>query len=108
VRFGAGGYTSKLSGLCEHTSTGAEVGDSGPVEPLVFVDDYSHLETSDDTPVDKDEKDRFDDLVEWVRRHGRVGEDVARLVVMTRTGGVSVGELAATTQICVVTSGFDP
>ena len=64
-------------------------------EPVVFVDDYSHLEPGDATPVNKGETERFDDLVEWVRRHGRVREDAARLVVLTRTAGVSVEELAA-------------
>ena len=43
-------------------------------EPVVFVEDYSHLEPGDDTPVDKGEAERYDDLVEWVRRHGRVRE----------------------------------
>ena len=64
-------------------------------EPVVFVDDYSHLDIRTDTPVGKDETERFDALVEWVRRRGRVREDAARLVVMTRAGGVSVEELAA-------------
>jgi predicted RNA polymerase sigma factor len=64
-------------------------------EPVVFVEDYAHLEPGDDTPVDKGETERFDDLIEWVRRHGRVQEDAARLVVLTRTAGVSVEELAA-------------
>ena len=64
-------------------------------EPVVFVEDYSHLEPGDDTPVDKGEAERYDDLVEWVRRHGRVRESAARLVVLTRTAGVSVEELAA-------------
>ena len=64
-------------------------------EPVVFVDDYSHFDTGTDTPDGKEETERFDDLVEWVRRHGRVGENAARLVVMTRAGGVSVEKLAA-------------
>ena len=62
-------------------------------EPIVFVDDYSPLEPGDDMPVDKGETERLDDLVEWVRRHGRVRESAARLVVLTRTAGVSVEEL---------------
>lgn len=64
-------------------------------EPVVFVDNYDHLETGDDTPVDDCETERFDDLVEWVRRHGRVRDDAARLVVLTRTAGITVEELAA-------------
>ncbi len=63
--------------------------------PVVFVADYSHLETRDDMPVAGDETERFDELVAWVRRHGRVREDAARLVVLTRAGGVSVDEPAA-------------
>ena len=63
-------------------------------EPIVFIGDYSHFEPGDATAVDKVETEQFDDLVEWVRRHGRVREDAARLVVLTRTAGVSVEELA--------------
>ncbi len=64
-------------------------------EPVVLVNDYSHLERRDDTSVGKDETELFNELVEWVMRQGRIGEDAAWLVVMTRTGGVSVEELAA-------------
>jgi hypothetical protein len=60
----------------------------------VFIDDYSHIDSSDDTPVAKDATEPFDDLIDSVERHGRVREDVARLVVMTRAGGVSIEELA--------------
>jgi len=70
-------------------------------EPLVFVDDYSRLETSDDADVGRDEAARFGDLVDWVMRRGRVREDAARLVVMTRAGDVSVEEVA-------VGQGVDP
>ena len=63
----------------------------------MFVDNYSHLDTGTETPdgEEETETERFDDLVEWVRRHGRVGENAARLVVMTRAGGVAVEKLAA-------------
>ena len=63
----------------------------------MFVDNYSHLDTGTETPdgEEETETERFDDLVGWVRRHGRVGEDAVRLVVLTRTAGVSVEELAA-------------
>jgi hypothetical protein len=64
-------------------------------EPVVFVDDYTYLETSDDTPHDSSDADGFDHLIEWVQRHGRIREDAARLVVLTRTAGVSVEELAS-------------
>jgi hypothetical protein len=64
-------------------------------EPVVFVDDYTHLETRDDPPDDSYDGDGFDRLVQWVQRHGHVREDAARLVVLTRTAGVSVAELAS-------------
>jgi hypothetical protein len=64
-------------------------------EPVVFVDDYSGLDAGRDTTDGTAEADQFDQLVEWVRQRGRVREDAARLVVLTRTAGVSVDELAA-------------
>jgi hypothetical protein len=64
-------------------------------EPVVYVNDYSHVEHNDDTPLDSGETEQIDGLIAWVRRHGRVRTDAARLVVMTRAGGVSVDELAA-------------
>jgi hypothetical protein len=64
-------------------------------EPVVFVDDYSHLETGDDAPERKSEVEQIDDLVEWVRQRARVRDDAARLVVMTRVAGVTVDEVAA-------------
>ena len=64
-------------------------------EPLVFVDDYTHLAIRSYPPHDNIDTHGFDDLVEWVQRHGRIREDAARLVVLTRTAGVSVEELAS-------------
>jgi hypothetical protein len=64
-------------------------------EPVVLVDDYSPFEHGNDTPNDVGEQGQIDGLVAWVERHGRVRTDAARLVVMTRAGGVSVDELAA-------------
>ena len=64
-------------------------------EPVVFVGDYSHFAIRGDPPHGSDDTHGFDDLVEWVRRHGRIREDAARLVVLTRTAGVSVAELAS-------------
>jgi hypothetical protein len=64
-------------------------------EPVVFVDDYSHLESGDNVPDRKPEVEQINDLVEWVRQRARVRDDAARLVVMTRVAGVSVDELAA-------------
>ena len=61
-------------------------------EPVVFVDDYSHLEAGDDAHDRKAEAQQIDELVEWVRQRARVRDDAARLVVMTRAAGVSVDE----------------
>ena len=91
----AGGYATELPDLCEHEAPGFAVGSSGSVGAGVFVDDYSGLDAGRDTTEGTAEADRFDQLVEWVRQRGRVREDAARLVVLTRTAGVSVDELAA-------------
>jgi predicted RNA polymerase sigma factor len=61
----------------------------------VFVDDYTHLETRGDPPHGSNDTDGSGHLIEWVQRHGRIQEDAARLVVLTRTAGVSVQELAS-------------
>jgi len=64
-------------------------------EPVVFVDDYSHLDVGEE-PIDGgSEEQQVEQLVEWVRQRGRIREDAARLVVMTRAAGFSVDELAA-------------
>ena len=68
-------------------------------EPVVFVDDYSHLEAGDDTPDYKTEAQHIDELVEWVRQRARVRDDTARLVVMTRVAGVSVDEVAVAQEV---------
>ncbi|MDF1597926.1 MAG: hypothetical protein P1T08_17750 [Acidimicrobiia bacterium] len=68
-------------------------------EPVVFVDDYSYLEASDDTPDGKPEAQQIDEFVEWVRQRARVRDDAARLVVMTRIAGVSVDEVAAAQEV---------
>ena len=68
-------------------------------EPVVFVDDYSHLEAGDDTPDRKTEAQQIDELVEWVRQRARVRDDAARLVVMTRVAGVSVDEVAVAQEV---------
>jgi hypothetical protein len=65
-------------------------------EPLVPTADLSHLEDpashSTDGPCEEQEVEQ---LVEWVRQRGRIREEAARLVVMTRAAGVTVDELAA-------------
>ena len=68
-------------------------------EPVVFVDDYLHLEAGDDTSDRKTEAEQIDELVEWVRQRARVRDDAARLVVMTRVAGVSVDEVAAVQEV---------
>ncbi|MDF1596182.1 MAG: hypothetical protein P1T08_08800 [Acidimicrobiia bacterium] len=64
-------------------------------EPVVFVDDYRHLDVGEESTDGPSEEQEVEQLVEWVRQRGRVREDAARLVVMTRVAGVSVDELAA-------------
>ena len=69
-------------------------------EPTVLVGDLSHLddpETSETFPGD--EQQQLDELVEWVKKKGRLREDAARLVVLTRAGEVSINELAAITEV---------
>lgn len=68
-------------------------------EPVVFVDDYSHLDVGEEALDSASEAQRVDQLVEWVRQRGRVREDAARVVVMTRAAGVSVDEMAATEDV---------
>ena len=64
-------------------------------EPVVFVDDYGQIDAGEEITDDLSEDQKVEQLVEWVRQRGWVREDAARLVVMTRAAGVSVGELAA-------------
>jgi hypothetical protein len=73
-------------------------------EPLVPTPDMSHLEdpASPET-THPDEQERLDELVEWVRQRGRLGEDAARLVVLTRAGGASVSELASASGVSAQT-----
>ncbi len=64
-------------------------------EPVVFVDDYGEIDAGGEITDDPSDGQRLEELVEWVRQKGRVREDAARLVVLTRAAGVSVDELAA-------------
>jgi hypothetical protein len=64
-------------------------------EPLVLSADFGQLE--DSTPVEagsQEEHQHLSELIDWVREKGRLREETARLVVLTRAGGVSVSELA--------------
>ena len=64
-------------------------------EPVVFVDDYRQIDADDEISDDPSDEQTVEQLVKWVQTRGRIREDAARLVVMTRTAGVSVDELAA-------------
>jgi hypothetical protein len=64
-------------------------------EPVVFVDDYRQLDGREDVSLEPSEEERFEQLVEWLCERGRVRDEAARLVVLTRAAGVSVDELAA-------------
>jgi hypothetical protein len=73
-------------------------------EPLVPIPDLSYLEdpASPET-IRSDEQERLNELVEWVRQRGRLREDAARLVVLTRVGGASVSELASAREVSAQT-----
>ena len=68
-------------------------------EPVVFRDDLSDVEGTDNPNWPGADEQRLDELIDWVRTHGRVHENAARLVVLTRAGVVSVDELAAATGV---------
>ena len=64
-------------------------------EPVIFVADYSRLDVGEEAFDGASEEQKVERLVEWVRERGRVREEAARLVVMTRAAGFSVDALAA-------------
>lgn len=64
-------------------------------EPVLFVDEYVGLDKSDGVELLPSEEQRLERLVAWVQERGHVRPDVARLVVLTRAGGIPVDELAA-------------
>lgn len=69
-------------------------------EPVVLVDDFSRLEDAAGPEAPRgDEEERLEELVAWVRQRGRLRDDVARVVVLTRAGGVSVDELAVLNEV---------
>lgn len=69
-------------------------------EPVVLTDDFSDFEdASESDEASWDEEGRLEELVAWVRERGRLRDETARLVVLTRAGGVSVDELAAVAHI---------
>jgi DNA-binding CsgD family transcriptional regulator len=68
-------------------------------EPLVLAPDLANVDDLSASEEGGDEQQRLDDLVEWVRDRGRLRAEAARLVVLTRAGGISVNELAAITEV---------
>jgi hypothetical protein len=73
-------------------------------EPLVPTSDLSQLENpAGPETMQSDEQQRLDELVKWVRERGRLRDDAARLVVWTRAGGASVGELASVSGVSAQT-----
>lgn len=69
-------------------------------EPLVLVDDFTRFENTDGpAAINGDEEQRLEELVEWVRERGRLREETARLVVLTRAGGISLDDLAAVSHV---------
>ena len=69
-------------------------------EPVVLIDDFTDFEgASEPESAGWDEEARLEELVEWVRERGQLRDVTARLVVLTRAGGVSVDELAAVTHV---------
>jgi hypothetical protein len=68
-------------------------------EPLVLSADFTQVE--DPTPVEAgslEERQHLSEHIEWVREKG-LREETARLVVLTRAGGVSVSELAESRRV---------
>lgn len=86
---------TQLPDLHQHASTGTEVGGSGPVgtgrvRRRLFPPRFPRPNADG-----KEETERFDELVEWVRRRGRVGEDAAGLVVMFDVRAAAFGSWRA-------------
>jgi hypothetical protein len=69
-------------------------------EPLVFSADFTQV--GDSTPLEAgspEETQHLNELIDWVREKGRIREETARLVVLTRVGGISVSELAESRRV---------
>lgn len=62
-------------------------------EPLVLVED-GELDEVADPSAEVSETERIDQLVAWIQERAHLREDMARLVVMTRSAGFSVDEIA--------------
>lgn len=69
-------------------------------EPLVFSADFAQVEDSTSLEAGSpEEPQHLSELIEWVRAKGRLREVTARLVVLTRAGGVSVSEVAESRRV---------
>jgi len=69
-------------------------------EQAILLGDFDRFaDPSQSRAFEECEQRPLAELVEWVRRRGRLGEEAARLVVLTRAGGVSVNQLAATADV---------
>jgi hypothetical protein len=73
-------------------------------EPLSLSPDLSQVPASTTADAgDEIDQQRLDGLIEWVRDKGGLSEETARLVVLTRAGGVAVRDLASATEVSVET-----
>jgi hypothetical protein len=73
-------------------------------EPLVLSADFAEVE--DSTPPERggrEENQHLAELIDWVREKGQLREETARLVVLSRAGGVSVSELAEARRVSAQT-----
>ena len=69
-------------------------------EPLVLSADFTQVEDSTSREAGSlEERQHLSELVEWVREKGRLREETARLVVLTRAGEVPVSELAESRRV---------
>lgn len=71
-------------------------------EPLSLSPDLSQVaEPTATYAAGELEEQRLDQLVEWVRDMGGLSEEMARLVVLTRAGGVAVRDFASAGEVSV-------
>lgn len=76
----------------------AAIGDRS--ERAILLGDFDRFaDPSQSQAFEECEQRPLAELVECVRRRGHLGEEAARLVVLTRTGVVSVNELAAAAHV---------
>ena len=68
-------------------------------EPVVFVESYGGLDETAEVKDELSEEQRLDQLVTLLRQRGQLRTEAARLVVMTRAGGLSIDDLAVTDSV---------